>query len=70
LLTHEDLFLEVTPKKALHDLCGRKFVGKSRTKFSRASWGKSRKILRNPKNLLAPIPMRMIDISILCENFK
>jgi len=34
--THEDLFLEVTPKRGLHDLCGRKFVGKSSTKnFSR-----------------------------------
>jgi len=30
--THEDLFLVVTPKRGLHDLCGRKFVGKSCTK--------------------------------------
>jgi len=25
---HEDLILEVTPKRGLHDLCGRKFEGK------------------------------------------
>jgi len=29
--TNENLFLEATPKKGLHDLCGGKFVGKSRT---------------------------------------
>ena len=29
--TQEDLFLEVAPKRGLHNLCGRKFVGKSCT---------------------------------------
>jgi len=38
--THEDLFLEITPKKDLHDLCGRKFVGKIAQKTFRASLGK------------------------------
>jgi len=33
-------FLEVTPKKGLHDLCGRKFVGKSRPATFWASLGK------------------------------
>jgi len=27
--TQEDLFLEVTSKPGLHDLCGRNFLGKS-----------------------------------------
>jgi len=36
-------FLEVTPTKGLHDLCGRKFVGKIAQKTFRA------KILRTPK---------------------
>jgi len=36
---HEVLFLEVIPKKDLHDLCGRRFVGESRTKTFRASFG-------------------------------
>ena len=31
-LFFEDLFMDVTPKRDLHDLCGRKFVGKSCTK--------------------------------------
>jgi len=38
--THEDFTLEVTPKKELHDLCGRKFVGKIAQKTFRASLGK------------------------------
>jgi len=37
---HEDLFFELTPKRGLHDLCGRKFAGKSCTKTFRASLGK------------------------------
>jgi len=35
-----DLILEVTPKRVLHDLCGRKCKGKSCTKTFRASLGK------------------------------
>jgi len=35
-----DLILEVTPKRSLHDLCGRKFTGKSCTKTFRASLGR------------------------------
>ena len=51
--THENLFLEVTPKRGLHDLCGRKFVGKSCTKkLFRKVWGNSVKILSMPKNCL------------------
>jgi len=38
--THEDLFWEVTPKKSLHDLFGKKFVGKIAQKTFRASLGK------------------------------
>jgi len=45
--THEDFFLEVTPKRGLHDLCGRKFVGKSCTKkLFRKVWENPGKILR------------------------
>ena len=54
--THET-FSEVTPKRGLHDLCGRKFVGKSRTKTFRASLGKFGQNPSNPKNLPAPTPM-------------
>ena len=35
-----DLIVKVTPKRVLHDLCGRKFTGKSCTKTFRASLGK------------------------------
>ena len=35
-----DLILKVTPKRGLHDLCGRKFIGKSCTKTFRACLGK------------------------------
>ena len=34
------LFMEIIPKKGLLDLCGRNFVGRSRTKTFRASLGK------------------------------
>jgi len=40
--THEDLFLEVTPKRGLHDFCGRKFVGKTCTKNFSGKFGKIR----------------------------
>jgi len=33
----KDLFLDVAPKKDLHDLRGRKFAGKIRTTILRAS---------------------------------
>jgi len=39
--THEDLFLKITSRKGLHDLCGIICVGKSRTKRFRASLGKN-----------------------------
>jgi len=42
-------FFEVTLNIGLHDLCGRKFVGKSCTITFRASLGKFGKILRTPK---------------------
>jgi len=32
--------LEVTPKKCVHDLCGRKFIGKSRKRTFWAGVGK------------------------------
>jgi len=37
---HMKTFLEVTPKKGLHDLCGRKVGGKIAQKAFRASLGK------------------------------
>jgi len=37
---HMKTFLEVTPQKGLHDLCGRKFVNRSCTNAFRASLGK------------------------------
>jgi len=40
--TQEDLFLEVTPKRGLHDLCGRKFRGKSCTKKLFGKFGEIR----------------------------
>jgi len=33
-------FMEVTPNKGLHDLCGRKFLGKRHTQTFQASLGK------------------------------
>jgi len=48
--THKHLFLEVISKKGFHDLCGRKFVAKSRKKTLRASLGKfGQKSLASPK---------------------
>jgi len=55
--TSEDFCLEATPKKDLHDLCGRKFVGKSCTNTFRASLGKSGKKFSSPKKLPGPILM-------------
>jgi len=46
--TNEDVCLEATPQKGLHDVCGSKFVGKSRTTTFRASLGKFGK---NPSQL-------------------
>jgi len=40
--TNEDLFSEVTPKKDLHDFCGKKFAGKSHATNFWASLGKFR----------------------------
>jgi len=41
-------------RKGLHDLCGRKFVGKSHTKTFQANLGNSGKNLHTPKILSAP----------------
>ena len=46
---HESVILEVTPKRGLHDLCGRKFAGKVAQKTFRQVWGESGKILRTSK---------------------
>jgi len=54
---YKDVFLEVTPKKGLHDLCGTKFVGKSGTKLFGQVSGNSGKKLCTRKKLLAPTPM-------------
>jgi len=52
---HMKTFFEVIRKKGLNDLCGRHFVGKSRTKFFSGKFGEIRtKILRTQKNLPAP----------------
>ena len=40
--THKDHFLEVTPKRGLHDFCGRKFAGKSCTKNFSGKFGEIR----------------------------
>jgi len=37
--THEDLFLEVTPKRGLHDLRRKKFRGKNCTKNLSGTFG-------------------------------
>jgi len=53
-------FFGVHTKKGLHDLCGRKFVGKVAKSHKNVSgkFGKFRsKILSIPKNLPAPTPM-------------
>ena len=45
------LFLEVTPEKGIHDLCGRNFVGKIHTrKLFGQVWEIRTKILRTPEN--------------------
>ena len=67
---HEDLFLEVTPKRGLHDLCGRKFVGINCTKTFRASLGKFGQNPLHPKNLPAPTPMMKRHICPRCPLLK
>jgi len=57
--TNEELFQEVTTKKGLHDLCGRKFVDKSRTTTFWASLGKFSQKFFAPPNLVLPTPMHM-----------
>jgi len=47
---------EVIPKKGLHDLWGKKFVGKVAQNFS-GKFGIRAKIFRTPKNLPAPTPV-------------
>jgi len=49
ITTHEDLFLEVIPTEGLHDLCGIKFVGKSRIKTFLASLGNFEKKPSHPE---------------------
>jgi len=43
-------------KQSFHDLCGRKFVGRNRTKTFRA------KIFRNLQNLPVPTPAQHLQI--------
>jgi len=40
--THEDVFVEVTPKRGLYYLCGRKFVCKSCTRNFLGKFGEIR----------------------------
>ena len=54
--THEDLCLKVTPKTGLHDLCGRKFAGKSCTKNFPGKFGEIQQNPSHSKNLPAPTP--------------
>ena len=68
--THEDLFLEVTPKKRSSWSCGRKFVGKSCTKTFRAILGKFGKNPSHPKNLPAPTPMMKRHHRPRCPSFE
>jgi len=56
--------LEVTPKKVLHDLCGRQFVGKIAQKRFGQICGNSGKNLRTPKNLPAPTPMMKMHLRL------
>jgi len=63
----EDLFLEVTPKKGLDDLCGRKFVGKIAQKNFSVKFEEIRaKILRTPKNLPVPTPVMKRYLHLHC----
>jgi len=51
-------FLEVTPKKGFHDLCGREVVGKVAQKNFSGKFGAIwAKILRTTKNWPAPTPV-------------
>jgi len=51
--TNDDLFFGGHTEKGLNDLCGRKFVGKSRTKTSRTSLGRfGQKSFATPKIFL------------------
>jgi len=55
--THDDFFLEVSSKKGLHDLCGRKFVGKVAQKLFGQIWRNLGKNPSHPQSLPAPTPM-------------
>jgi len=78
--TYEDLFLEVMPKKRLHYLSGRKFVGKSGAKTFRASLGKIRQKSFSPQkfacyytyvvghtNFLPTIPFHLL-FTVACRD--
>jgi len=52
--THEELFLVVTPKRDLHDLCGRKFVSKSCTKNFSGKFGEIRAKSFAPQKFSCP----------------
>jgi len=49
--THEDLFREATSKRGIYCLCGRNFVGKSRTQLFGKVWENSGKNPCHPQNI-------------------
>jgi len=63
-------FLEVTQKRGLHDLCGRKVVGKSCTKTFRATLWKFGQNPSHPKNLPAPTPMMKRYLRPCCPSLE
>jgi len=62
--------LEVTAKRGLHNLCGRKFISKSRTKNFSGKFGEIREESFAPKNLSAPTPMMKRHLRPRCPSLK
>ena len=63
-------FLEVTPKRRLHDLCERKCVGKSCTNTFWASLGRFEQNPSHPKTSSAPAPMMKRNLRTHCPSFE
>jgi len=64
--THLGPILEVTPKTVLHVLCGRKFVGKRRTKGFRESLGNSGKNPSHPQKFACSYTYELLDWKFYC----
>jgi len=68
--TWRPFFGGYTKKRSSHDLCGRKFVGKSCTKNFSDKFGEIRAESFAPKNLPAPTPMMKRHLRPHCSFFE